>query len=247
MVKLLISKIKSKIIIHPLYYLVLVIITFTGLLKYYFLYTLVIIIHELGHIFASIILKWKIDKITIYPFGCMTTFNNKLNSSIIEEFLILIMGPLFQIVFNMIYPTRYHMFILIFNLLPIYPLDGSKILFLLFNKLFSYYKSYIYIYLISYITIIILIIYNFDFISIVILLNLLYDVYKYNKNINNTMLKFIYERYKNRYIFSKDYIINGKKIYNIKRCKNNYFYINYKLISEYKIYSELFNNMNLTK
>ena len=38
--------------------------------------------------FDGIVLKWKIDKVTIYPFGCMTTFNNKLNSSIIEEFLI---------------------------------------------------------------------------------------------------------------------------------------------------------------
>ena len=243
MEKLLISKIKSKIIIHPLYYLVLIIMTFTGLLKYYFLYTLVIIIHELGHIFASIILKWNIDKITIYPFGCMTTFNNKLNSSIIEEFLILIMGPLFQIVFNMIYPTKYHMFILVFNLLPIYPLDGSKILFLLFNKLFSYYKSYIYIFIISYISIIILLIYNLDFISIIILLNLLYDVYKYSKNINNTMLKFIFERYKDKYIFTKNYIIYGKKIYDIRRNKNNYFYINNKLINEYKIYNEIFSKI----
>ena len=235
-----IYKIRSSIVIHPLYYLVLVIMTFTGLLKYYFLYTLVIIIHELGHIFASIILRWKIDKVTIYPFGCMTTFNNKLNSSIIEEFLILIMGPLFQIVFYMIYPTKYHYFILIFNLLPIYPLDGSKILFLLFNKLSSYYKSYIYIYIISYITIIILIIYNFDFISIVVLLNLLYDVYKYNKNIHNTMLKFLYERYKYKYIFKKNNIIIGNKIYSIKRSKNNYFYINNKIVNEYKILSKIF-------
>jgi len=240
MVKLLIYKIKSSIVIHPLYYLVLVIMTFTGLLKYYFLYTLVIIIHELGHIFASIVLKWKIDKVTIYPFGCMTTFSNKLNSSMIEEFLILIMGPLFQIVFYTIYPIKYHYFILIFNLLPIYPLDGSKILFLLFNKIFSYYKSYIYTYIISYITIIILIVYNFDFISIVILLNLLYDVYKYNKNINNTMLKFLYERYKYNYVYSNNNIIVGNKIYSIKRSKNNYFYIDDKLLNEHKILSKIF-------
>ena len=85
-----------------------------------------------------------------------------------------------------------------------------------------------------------MLIYNFDFITVVILLNLLYDVYKYNKNINNTMLKFIYERYIDKYIFRKDYIIYGKKIYSIRRSKNNYFYINNKLISEYKIYNDLF-------
>ena len=231
--------IKSRIYIHPLYYLVAFISFFTGYFKYFSLYSLVIFIHELGHIFAGLILKWPIKKVSIYPFGCMTMFD-KENSSDLEEFLILIYGPLFQILFNMIYPTKFHIFILIFNLLPIYPLDGSKILFLLFDKLFSYYKSYIYIFIISYITILILIINNFDFISITIFLNLLYDVYKYNKNINNTMIKFFYERYKYRTKYKKDNIIIGNNKYKMYKNKNNYFYIDRKCYDEIYILRKMF-------
>ena len=139
----------------------------------------------------------------------MTTFNNKLNSSSIEEFLILIYGPLFQILFNMIYPTSYHYFILIFNLLPIYPLDGSKLVFLLLNKITSYYYSYIYIFIISYITIFILLINRFNLINILILLYLLWDIYKYYKLLPSIMYKFYYERYKYRYKYKKDKIIIG--------------------------------------
>ena len=113
---LLIMKIKSKIVIHPLYYFVAFIFFFTGYFKSFSIYTLVIVVHELGHIFAGILLKWPIKKVTLYPFGCMTTFDNKINSSSVEEFLILIYGPLFQILFNMIYPTSFHYFIPLLSL-----------------------------------------------------------------------------------------------------------------------------------
>ena len=83
---------KIKFKIHPLYYVVFFITFITGYFKYFSLYTLIILVHESGHIFAGIILKWPIDRVTLYPFGCMTTFN-KINSSFYEEFLVLIYGP----------------------------------------------------------------------------------------------------------------------------------------------------------
>ena len=102
---------KFKINVHPLYYIVAFICFITGYFKAFSIYTIILLVHELGHILAALILKWPILKVTIYPFGCMTTFNHKLNSSIIEEFLILLYGPLFQILFYMLYPTPYHYFI----------------------------------------------------------------------------------------------------------------------------------------
>lgn len=231
---------RFNIYIHPLYYLVAGISFFTGYFKAFSIYTIIILIHELGHIFAGLILKWPISKVTIYPFGCMTTFNNKLNSSVYEEFLILIYGPLFQILFNMIYPTSYHYIILLFNLLPIYPLDGSKIIFLLFNKIFSYYNSYIYIFTISYITIFILLINHINFISWIILLYVLYDVIKYNKMLKSIMLKFLYERYKYKINYRKNKYIKGVVIKKMSKEKNNYFYTNGDYINEYYILSDMF-------
>ena len=45
-------KLISKISIHPLFYIVLFITFITGYLKVFLGYTLIIIVHELGHIFA---------------------------------------------------------------------------------------------------------------------------------------------------------------------------------------------------
>lgn len=235
MVKYLITKIRSKVIIHPLYYVVAFIAFITGYFKAFSIYTIIILVHELGHLLAALILKWPIEKITVYPFGCMSTFGNKLNSSVYEEFLVLIYGPLFQILFNMIYPTSYHYFILFFNLLPIYPLDGSKLLFLFFTKVTSYYYSYIYIYIISYLTIIILIIRDINFMNYLLLSYLMYDVYRYIKVLDDIMLKFYYERYKDNYKFKKNRIIIGKNKHYMFKERNNYFFMDHKYYSEHEI------------
>ena len=101
---------------------------------------LLIIVHEIGHFITAIFFRIEVDKIYIYPFGGVSKFNISLNESLLKEFLILIMGPLFQIAFyfiiinidyfnnyiNLI--TVYNYTILLFNLLPIYPLDGGRIL-----------------------------------------------------------------------------------------------------------------------
>lgn len=236
---------KIKYNVHPLYYVVAFISVITGHFKGYIIYTVVILVHELGHIFAGLVLKWPILKITIYPFGCMTTFNNKLNSSSIEEFLILIYGPLFQILFNMIYPSSYHYFILIFNLLPIYPLDGSKLLFLLLNRITSYYYSYVYIFIISYVTIFILLITRFNLINLLIFSYLLCDVYKYVKLLPNVMYKFYYERYKYIYKYKRDIIIIGNNKHKMYKNKNNYFIINNMCYNECNILKHFFERGNI--
>ena len=243
MVKFLIMKIRYNI--HLLYYVVAFISFITGHFKGYIIYTLVILVHELGHIFAGFVLKWPILKVTIYPFGCMTTFNNKLNSSSIEEFLILIYGPLFQILFNRIYPNNYHYFILIFNLLPIYPLDGSKIFFLLLNRITSYYYSYVYIFIISYITIIILLINRFNFINLIILSYIIYDVYKYIRSLPNIMYMFYYERYKYRYKYKRNNIIMGNNKHKILKSRNNIFILKKACYNEYHILKEYFEGVNV--
>ena len=97
----------------------------------------------------------KIDEIYIYPLGGISKFNMDLNISIKKELLILINGPLFQhlayLILLILLPSKkdiitiYHYSILSFNLLPIYPLDGGKIIkrllhiFLRFKKIYKVY------------------------------------------------------------------------------------------------------------
>ena len=89
---------KSIFKIHPLLYLLMFICIVTGLFRELTYFMLIIIIHELGHIITGILLKQKIEKIILLPFGGITIFQMKLNISIYKELLIAIMGPIFQII-----------------------------------------------------------------------------------------------------------------------------------------------------
>ena len=90
----------------------------------------------------------------MYPTGGISKFSSELNVSRIKEFLVLINGPLVQVITYILllkfYPYKnsihllkpIHYSILFFNLLPIYPLDDSKFIFITFfiiqKKLYLY-------------------------------------------------------------------------------------------------------------
>ena len=145
-----------------------------------------------------------------------------LNISQIKEFIILIMGPCFQFVavylLLIIFPTDikliklYHYSILIFNLLPIYPLDGGKLMNLLLSIKVPFKLSLKLTIIISYLMIIIIVLMNYPYIYlnlIIMTFFLLYKVTKEYKEINYTYEKFILERYLYKYRFKKSIIINN--------------------------------------
>ena len=123
----------------------------TGHFRNLFCFTLIILIHELGHSIMGLLLKFKLKKIEIYPYGGCSKLEYDINTPIIKEFLVLIMGPIFQLLFMLIvfylkidvpnYFYTYNYFILIFNLMPIYPLDGGRLLHLMLCIVFSYFNS----------------------------------------------------------------------------------------------------------
>ena len=138
------KNILTKIYIHPFTYIVLLISLVNGLFKELITFLFIIIIHEIGHISASILFKWKIDKVSIMPFGCITIFSELINKPLIEEFIILISGPLFQFINYLIfkditpYFNYYNYGLFIFNMLPIYPLDGYKLYSIILNKIIPF-------------------------------------------------------------------------------------------------------------
>ena len=94
-------------------------------------------LHELGHIIVGKILGLKIEKIEITPCGFSTAFSGTKKVDII----VALAGPtvsfMLAILFRYIELEPYigseeavysNLLILIFNLLPLYPLDGGRIL-----------------------------------------------------------------------------------------------------------------------
>ena len=191
--------------------------------------------------------KWKIEKVMLLPFGALTVFHETINRPLKEEFLIAISGPLFQIVCVFIYTRvnynefiiNYSNLILIFNLLPIYPLDGSKILNVILNKLTSFKKSHLLTVYISVLTIILIIIkVKFNLILMMILLFIFIKVIDEYKNHNNIFNKFLLERYNNNLNFKKRKTINS--IYKMKRDYKHLFFNGNKYETEREILKKRF-------
>ena len=202
--------------------------------KEFFMIFSLILIHELGHLLMALIYKWNLSNITIYPFGGCVKFDDKINRPIKEEFLILIMGPIFQIIFyfilyflhtkgfityrNINIIKSYNYTLLIFNLLPIYPLDGGRILNLVLNRFIPYKKSNKLVILISVFMILISLLFyrNVNYTLMGILL--FSEVLVYFKRQDYLYNRLLLERYINSFKFKKVKIIKNKdSMYKDKR------------------------------
>lgn len=194
----------------------------------------IIIIHELGHLLMARYYKWDFDKIAIYPFGGCTKFDEKINRPMKEELLILLNGPFFQILLfiiifllqkeglitfrNYTIFKHYHYTLLFFNLLPIYPLDGGRILNIMINYILPYKKGNKLVIIIStFIILIMLFLYkNLNFTLMGILL--LFELIIYFKRQNFLYNRMLLERYMFPFKFNKLKIIKNKNsMYKDKR------------------------------
>lgn len=191
-------------------YIIVLLSLLTGQIKELIGLLIIIITHEFGHYFMSKIFGWNIDKVYIYPFGGLIKYNEKIDKPFIQEFLITIMGPLNQIItyliivllfkysiinnylYNII--KNYHYSILLFNLIPIIPLDGSKLLNIFLNKIFNFRLSYILLNIVS-IIILIFLIFNSNTSLLLVILFLIYKIYINLKNKSIIFNRFILEKY----------------------------------------------------
>ena len=212
--------------IHPLTYLFIVLIVVTGMFKEFAIIFSIIIIHELGHFSVSKVFNWNLDKISIYPFGGCVKFNEKLNRPLYEELFILLGGPCLQIIYflfiyflydkgifsyrNYILFKEYNYALLWFNLLPIYPLDGGRILNVVNNYIFSFKISNKITIIFSYIFILYILIKlrNINLNSMVILLG--YEDFVYLKRQSFLYNKLLLERFIGDFKFKKFKVIRSK-------------------------------------
>ena len=216
----------------------LIIVILTGNFNQFLPFCLLLIIHEMGHAITGITLGYHMDKIIIYPYGGITKFNLPLNILIKRELLILIMGPIFQIVGYLILKNYfgnisiYHYSLLLFNLLPIYPLDGGKILNAFLGIFNPYMKSFYFTFYLSIFFILLLLGYNIYYFNLnlflmtIILLVKLIKVYQKRYYYYN---RFLLERYLNNYNFKK--IRNINDIHSLYR--DTMHFINFQKEKDY--------------
>lgn len=123
-------------------FLFIIIFALTHQIEIYGWIMLFAFIHELGHMFAGIILKLKPKSLSFMPFGISITFETYEYEKLIEikKILIAIAGPLTNLIVCIITAFLHiedktkeliiysNILIGLFNLIPLYPLDGGRIL-----------------------------------------------------------------------------------------------------------------------
>lgn len=217
-----------KLEFHYTYLIVALSFILTGYFPNLLVFTSIIIFHELGHYIIAKINHFEVKKIIIYPYGGITKMNYPINTKIIQEISVAIAGITFQIIYFLIITflyqqglireyiynlfKTYHTSILIFNLLPIHPLDGSIILNLLLSKIFPYkltLKLNIFFSIITIITLVKLNYYKFNYTTILIFSVIIDSLIKYYQNINYLFNKFLLERYLHTKKYSHTKVIHN--------------------------------------
>lgn len=216
---------KSIFKIHFSSYLLYLLLILSGYINYLILYLIIISIHELGHIIMIKLLNYQIKSIEIYPFGGIirTNINYNINSN--KLFLISIAGIIMQLTLFMIpseYINNYEVFLtlnsslIIFNLLPIKPSDGSKILESILERFLNYHHMQIISIIISIISLFLLFLATKNIIIFVILYILNIQIIL---NIKYIINKFKLERYLYPIKYTKTiYVKDENSLY---KCRNN--------------------------
>ncbi|MCA1031911.1 M50 family metallopeptidase [Bacillus timonensis] len=148
----------SKIKIHPLLWFLIGISILTAHFRELLMLFLIVIVHEMGHVVSAHFFSWRIKKVELLPFGGVAEMDEHGNRPFREELIVTLSGPLQHIwlmgaayllhSFSIIAESTLHLFILQnimilgINLLPIWPLDGGKLLFLILSVKQSFYKAY---------------------------------------------------------------------------------------------------------
>lgn len=130
--------------IHLLFWVVIGLSVATGHFLEVITLFVIVLIHELGHVAMAKELGWRVSEVQLLPFGGVATMEDAYATDPLDEIVIALAGPFLNVVmmglsfllwFAGIWKEDWAHFFLVsnaaiaaFNLLPIWPLDGGRIL-----------------------------------------------------------------------------------------------------------------------
>lgn len=242
----------AKIHLHPILLLFILLSLITGTFIQLFIILFIVLFHELGHYLAAAYFKWRIQYIMLWVFGGVMKTDETTEPAIKEEIIVTLAGPLqhgilFIILHIMSFSNAipesiieqihyYNLVILLFNLLPIYPLDGGKIVLLLQSSIRPYYTALKSTYLLSILFCCILFwmqfgIFMFTWSAFVLCLFLLLENLRARKEIYYTFIRFLFIRFNQKekrrihinYIEGNTFLMDVLK--RLRRNRSHHFYV----------------------
>ena len=129
--------------IHFYLFLFMSYVFYIGKLELFLIFYISILIHEIAHIVAALLLRINVTELLLMPFGVSASYNEKISRK--KEIIISIAGPLMSLIISIlskdILIKSVNLLIMILNLIPIYPLDGGRIQKNFFEFIFGYKKG----------------------------------------------------------------------------------------------------------
>ena len=135
-----------KFSVHPLFFLLGFYFALTGRIFVFMTYTVCAVIHELGHSLVSAKLGYRLNKITLMPFGAVVSGGN-YDITPKDEIKIALAGPFVNLAVGLFFVATWWIFpvfyaytdtaveacltMAIINFIPVYPLDGGRVTFAL--------------------------------------------------------------------------------------------------------------------
>ncbi|MBR2515906.1 M50 family metallopeptidase [Geobacillus sp.] len=139
----------GKLHVHPLLWLIGGMAVLTAHFKQLCLLFFIVLVHELGHAAAAAFFSWRVKRILLLPFGGVAEVEEHGNRPFREEWIVTLVGPAQHLWLGAAacffwkagwmddgsWELFFHYNVAVFglNLLPVWPLDGGKLLFLLLS------------------------------------------------------------------------------------------------------------------
>lgn len=242
---------------HRTYLIMALGFVLTGYYLNLMVFTSLILVHEMGHYLMAKVNRFNVTKIVIYPYGGMTKIEDMINRDISEELLIATSGVIVQYLFYLVIVwlykegiireytynlyTIYNNQMIFFNLLPIYPLDGGRIVNLILDKYLPYYRANMITILVSFLMIlgiVFLSIYRCSYSNIMVMGLLLTYLYKFFVKRKYLYHRFLLERYLYGIEYPKYKIINN--IRGMFKNRSHLIRVNNYYLEEKRVLSNLF-------
>lgn len=246
----LLKKYLPKIHFHIATYFYLLFSMIGGYFHLYFVALIIVFIHELCHLMMAYYFQFDIEKIEVLPFGAYLSIRDFYFHPIYEELCVVLAGPcshLFMFLLIEIFAQgelkmhllTFNSYVFYFNLLPIYPMDGQRIISLLLQSLIDL-KNALYLSLkLSVLSFAVLSVFYLNKYTFIIISFLIYEQFNYMKYIPQYLRNYysnipsLYDR--------KKYIVNHCYVY--RRGYHNYYEIDSYLYDETRVIYALLKNI----
>jgi stage IV sporulation protein FB len=148
---------KLKISFNPIFIIFAFLVFYFGWAKSFLVYIIVLLLHELAHYMVARMFGYKLNKIIFMPYGASLSGESNIFKPS-HEIIIALAGPLLNILLVLIGVSLWWLepitfsytetFVIsnlvlgVFNLLPVFPLDGGRVLVALMSNYTSKVKLY---------------------------------------------------------------------------------------------------------